>query len=167
MEPACATRPDLPFPRFVVATYDPQPVPRGPEELAADRRASGRPARRGPVVVVDDDEDTREILCYLLCDAGYRVVSAGSGEQALELMRSLPEPPELAIIDMIMPGMSGGDVIRELRQSPRLASVPVMVLSGGPRSEGAAARIGVEGWLDKPPSIGELLDLVASLTHHA
>lgn len=133
-------------------------------ELAPDGRTGEHAERRRQVVIVDDDEDTREILCCLLGDAGYRVLPAASGEQALELMSSLSDPPELAIVDMIMPGMSGADVIRALRRSPKLSTVPVMVLSGGPRLDELAEGAGVAGWLNKPPSIGELLDLVAALT---
>jgi two-component system, OmpR family, response regulator len=145
----------------------PDPPPRaGPPSVAADAEGPRALARRARhVVVVDDDVDTREVLAVILRSAGYRVDAAASGQEALGLMATLPRPPDLAVIDVIMPEMSGYDVIRAMKRTPALADVPVMVISGGPRDPPTGVEL--DAWLDKPPSVNGLLDAVAAALRKA
>lgn len=115
------------------------------------------------VIVVEDDDDTREVLSIVLSSAGYRVDEAATGESAMGLMLGMTEPPDLAVVDVVMPGISGYDVVRAMRQAPKLATVPVIIISGAPRPEGEDAEIDVGARLDKPSSVEELLDAAAHL----
>lgn len=82
------------------------------------------------VLVVDDDEDIREVLEALIQRWGYAVATAGTGRQALDTLRAEHELPGLVLLDLTMPDMSGWAVRDEMLADPRLAEVPVVVLSG-------------------------------------
>lgn len=111
------------------------------------------------VLVVDDDPYIREALAEVLEDEGYPVVTAGDGEEALDrLGRS--SPPSLILLDLRMPGMSGWELRRRLLAEPRLAGIPVVLLSADSRLEEAQAVLGAAGSLRKPPSLDELLAAV-------
>ncbi len=80
------------------------------------------------VLVVDDDEDVRQALVDILEIKGYCVASAGNGKQALDYLRDAPTP-DLIISDLAMPVMDGRQFRREQVKDPRLAKVPVLVIS--------------------------------------
>src|SRR3712207_6491323 len=83
--------------------------------------------RRTMILIVDDHTDTCDALKLLLERRGHQVEAAHSGYGALALLRN--RTPELIILDMMMPGMNGVDVLRALRADPRLAGVPVLLYS--------------------------------------
>src|SRR5262249_22710180 len=105
---------------------------------SANRRAPGLdppesppPLPRGDgetVLFVEDEPAVREGCTLLLQQLGYRVLSAGSGEQALKLYDRHQKQIELVVVDMVMPGMDGNEVCRILHQRGNTA--PVIVLSG-------------------------------------
>lgn len=79
------------------------------------------------VLVVDDEADVR-VLCRVNLEfEGYRVVEAESGSKALDMVRA--EPPDLILLDLMMPNMDGWEVIRRLRADERTASIPVVMLT--------------------------------------
>ena len=80
------------------------------------------------VLIVDDEQSTRELLSDFLSDAGYDVMEADNGQVALETARQ--ERPDLVILDAIMPTMSGLEVLAGLRKSPATERVPVILLMG-------------------------------------
>ncbi len=90
---------------------------------------------RASVLVVDDDEAIREAVADVLRDEGYRVTSARNGEQALSELRGA-EPPDLMLLDLMMPVLSGWEVLEEMAGDERLARIPVVVVSAmaGPHS---------------------------------
>jgi CheY-like chemotaxis protein len=116
------------------------------------------------VLVVEDDVDTREVLTEILASEGYRVRAAASAAEAMDLLAGLDAPPELALVDVVMPDKSGLDLIREMRLIPALAGVPVAVLSALPRGCVPDEPAGITEWLVKPPIVGDLLALVERLT---
>ncbi len=79
------------------------------------------------VMVVDDDNEYREQLALTLQQQGHRVVQAADGEQALLQMRQ--HPPELVLLDLIMPGLGGMEVIRAMQDDPALAAIPVVLIT--------------------------------------
>jgi PAS domain S-box-containing protein len=79
------------------------------------------------ILVVDDDPKVQEFICARLSQAGYRTVSALGGRQAIDL--ALESPPDLLIVDLMMPEVTGFDVIAALRAEERTARIPVIVLS--------------------------------------
>jgi CheY-like chemotaxis protein len=85
---------------------------------------------RGPILIVDDYEDWRSSLKDLLVHAGYSVVEAPSGRQALNYLTSDKPPPALVLLDLHMPGMNGWDFLAVLQAYLRLSSIPVIVISG-------------------------------------
>jgi DNA-binding response OmpR family regulator len=79
------------------------------------------------VLVADDDEDILELVAFRLGRAGYEVITARDGEQALELAREAP--PAIAVLDVMMPKLTGYEVTRLLREDPATRDVPVILLT--------------------------------------
>lgn len=79
------------------------------------------------VLVVDDEPNVREYLTMILQDAGFTVVTAGDGLEALEAVRR--EQPDFISLDLIMPNMSGHKLLYELRRDKDLARIPVLVVT--------------------------------------
>jgi CheY-like chemotaxis protein len=112
--------------------------------------------RRASVLVVDDDEAIREVIAEVLRDEGYRVVCAENGEQALcELGKE--HRLDLVLLDLMMPVMSGWEVLEHLQGSEQLSHIPVVVVS-------AMNAPGVREHLAKPIDLERLLATVGRLT---
>ena len=110
-----------------------------------------------PVLLVDDDMDIRETLRLLLEDAGYEVYVAENGREALELLTTSTVLPGLILLDLMMPVMTGEEMLSALKAVNELASIPVTIVtaSGAPRPKLAS------GLLTKPVDLDELLRIVA------
>ncbi|MFI9383418.1 SpoIIE family protein phosphatase [Kutzneria sp. NPDC052558] len=119
---------------------------------------SGGPFDQGPgyVLVADDNADMRDYLARLLGER-HTVRTVGNGAAALELIRA--DPPDLLVCDVMMPGLDGLSLVRELRSGPRTARLPVLLLSARAGQEAAAEglRAGADDYLVKPFAAGELL----------
>ncbi len=115
---------------------------------------------RAPVLVVDDDESIRETLCEVLRDEGFLADCAENGAVALDYLRS-HDLPSLIVLDLMMPVMSGAEFREKQLADPRLAGIPVMVMSSADRGGAVAKRLKVDAFLPKPPSIRLLLETVA------
>jgi CheY-like chemotaxis protein len=89
------------------------------------------------VLLVEDDADTREVVRTLLEEEGYQLATAGDGQEAVDYLSSCTEPPCLVLLDLQMPRMGGAAVLRWMRTQPRLAKVPVAVISARPQASGA------------------------------
>ena len=79
------------------------------------------------VVIADDDPDIRRLVQITVSNAGCDVTVAADGEEALELIRSAP--PDLVILDVLMPRMDGWEVAKELKSDPQTQEVPIMFLT--------------------------------------
>lgn len=112
------------------------------------------------VLVVDDDADIREVLEALIGRWGYEVATADSGRQALEILRSEQEPPGLVLLDLTMPDMSGWAVRDAMLEEPRLARVPVVVLSGVADADVCAEAQTTAGVLLKPVRSDKLREIL-------
>ncbi len=115
------------------------------------------------IMVVEDEPEIRELLSFTITRAGHDVVTAESAEQALQLIdRSLPE---LLVIDWMLPGMSGIDLAKRLRQDELTASLPIIMLTA--RGEEAdklkSFDSGVDDYVTKPFSPKELMARVKAL----
>ena len=112
---------------------------------------------RGPVLIVEDDADLREMMAQLLTVEGYTVEAAANGHDALEFLRSGPLPA-LILLDLMMPVMDGWEFWRRQRDDPAIAAVPVVVLSAVDHTR--AAEFGSAAVLKKPLDFDLLLTLV-------
>jgi CheY-like chemotaxis protein len=122
--------------------------------------ASGR-KRRGPLVlVVDDSTEAQETLRENLELAGYEVVVAPNGRDALALLAD-QTAPHLVIVDVLMPVMSGLELVEVLRSYRRLAQIPVLLVSGADLPDDV--RVGRARFLRKPIRRSELLEHVTEL----
>jgi len=109
-------------------------------------------------MVIDDDVDIRETIQDLLELRGYHVLVAGDGANALaELKRGAH--PQVILLDLMMPGLSGEDFRAQQLADERLADIPVVVLSGARGVDEAARRMGVES-LPKPVELDQLMQTV-------
>ena len=109
------------------------------------------------ILVVDDEPDITALVAYHLAKAGYRVVTAASGAEALRAARE--ERPDLVILDLMLPGVSGYDVLAEMRAREETRDVGVILLTAR-REEADRIRglsLGADDYLTKPFSPQELI----------
>lgn len=112
------------------------------------------------VLVVDDENVTRRVVTYALKAIQIDVISAENGAQAIALAQE--QNPQLAIIDINLPDMDGFEVMRQLKQTPQLADIPMIIFTARnhPQDEATAMSAGAAGFLYKPFSTQELRALV-------
>jgi CheY-like chemotaxis protein len=114
------------------------------------------------ILLVEDDDATRDCLTILLEGVGYRVAGAANGREALDHLRQA-DPPLVILTDLSMPVMDGWRFRHEQQHDPALALIPVVVLSGEGDLPRVAARLGVAGHLPKPVEFTELLATIRVL----
>jgi CheY-like chemotaxis protein len=115
------------------------------------------PAAR--VMVIDDDEDIRTLVCLVLEIEGYRPMAASDGVDALRILNESPLP-SLILLDVMMPRMSGEELVPVLRSSPRLAGIPVVIMSGHNDAREKARALAAHSCLVKPVDVDVLLRTV-------
>lgn len=116
------------------------------------------------ILVIDDDHDLLEMMRLVLGQrAGHETVLSAEGEDGLA--KAIADPPDLAIIDVMMPGMTGYDVCRQLRANPATAFVPILILTARaqPMDRDAAMDAGADEYMTKPVLMAELLERVDTL----
>jgi CheY-like chemotaxis protein len=79
------------------------------------------------ILVADDDADMLELACLQLEEAGYRIVTAANGDEALRMARM--HRPDLCVLDVIMPGLRGHEVLHEMREDPETEEIPVLLVT--------------------------------------
>ena len=116
------------------------------------------------VLVVDDDSSIRRMIVAALRRDGYSFVEAQNGREALDSMRN--DKPDVVVLDLMMPILSGWDVLRERQQDTALSRIPVIIVSANRDPEVAhAVNSGICAFLPKPFDIGALSALVRSCIH--
>jgi two-component system cell cycle response regulator len=115
------------------------------------------------ILVVDDEPTNRELLEAILTDAGYRVVLAQDGQQALSLIAA--SPPDLILLDLMMPGMSGLEVCEALKRDGRSATIPIIVVTalGQVATKEAALTWGADDFVIKPVQSQDLRARVTAM----
>ncbi len=117
------------------------------------------PSSASPIVlVVDDDPDILEALSEILEAEGFQIRRARHGKEALERLE--PDPPQLILLDLMMPVMDGWEFAHQLRLRPGGLNIPIIVLSADRNVGPKAKEIGALGHLAKPFELNDLLNLV-------
>jgi CheY-like chemotaxis protein len=112
------------------------------------------------ILIVDDNRDVRDVLVELLTGVGYQVTAAANGQEAFTLLRQQPLP-HLILANLMMPVMNGWVFLGQLKQDPRLAAIPVVVLSAMPDLASQAPCLDASAYLHKPVDIEDLLETLA------
>jgi DNA-binding response OmpR family regulator len=112
------------------------------------------------VLIIEDEADAAELFAEMMRVSGFRVLKTSSSTPALSLIAT--EKPDLIILDIMMPEVSGLDILRQMRQDSTLAAIPVVVVSA--KSMPADIRVGMEAgastYLTKPVGFLELKEAV-------
>jgi excisionase family DNA binding protein len=131
-------------------------------DLDAFLARSGRGGRPGPLVlIVDDDPGLRRHVRVSLEAEGYAVREAGSAEEGLRVLEQ--EPPDLILLDVMMPEVDGWEMLRRVQERHGVGTIPVVMFSG--RAEGAeeAASRGAQGFVGKPFDPEQLVESTKQL----
>jgi CheY-like chemotaxis protein len=115
------------------------------------------------ILVVEDDPDIRESVVEILEDDGHVVTSAGDGREALDRLQSASPAPDLILLDLMMPVMSGYQFREEQLKLPAFASIPVLIVTADVNARSKVESLQVAGFVQKPLKIQPLLDLVNQL----
>jgi len=110
------------------------------------------------VLVIDDDEETRNMFSTVLNDAGYLVEVAENGKQAIKMCKE--EPFDVALIDIELPDIKGIDLLKTLRQiQPKMINI---IITGHPSIENAVKSVNekADGYLLKPVNMAEMLEMI-------
>ncbi len=116
------------------------------------------PSTHCPVLIVEDDEDLREMMAQLLTLEGFHAATVANGREALQYLHNGIEKPHVILLDLMMPVMDGWEFRRQQQADPSLAPVPVIVLSA--LDQGRASSLDAEAFLKKPLDFDRLLSLV-------
>jgi signal transduction histidine kinase/CheY-like chemotaxis protein len=139
------------------------PAERAPTPAARTARDRGGPLlREMTVLVVDDDADSRLLLTQHLEELGGKVITVGTGDEALRLARV--RRPDLITLDLVMPDMDGWQTLRMLKADPDLQGIPVVVVSIA-SGEQNGSLLGAVDLLTKPVSRRELSRVLARVVH--
>ena len=117
----------------------------------------------GQILLIDDEPNIIEAIRFILTRAGYTVTSHGNGLDAVAVIAAAR--PDLVILDLMLPGRSGYDILQDLRSNPAHAALPVLMLTakGQPRDREMAERLGASRFLSKPFANADILAAVRSL----
>lgn len=117
-------------------------------------------------LIAEDDSDIRELVATKLSGAGFRVIAAADGTSALAAIRE--QHPDVALLDVMMPGTSGLQILEAVRADPETAAIPVILLSARSQEFDVETGIasGASDYIVKPFSPRELLERVESVLDH-
>src|SRR5215470_5117218 len=113
------------------------------------------------VLIVEDESPIRVMLTDLLSDAGYAVLQAADGFEAIKHLRKTR--PDLIVLDLMMPGLSGWQFLERSHDDLEQANIPVMILSAIKGGSDYPAALGVAAWLTKPVDVDQFLASVEQM----
>ncbi|MBA3455220.1 MAG: response regulator [Deltaproteobacteria bacterium] len=129
--------------------------------------SKAQPTGSARILVVDDDPEIVTMLSTRLTKRGYKVSTAADGHQALELAKS--ERPDLMLLDVMMPGKSGWEVARALKQDPTTQGIKIVMVTaiGEQVNEITSPLYGADAHIDKPFEFDRLEKVIVSLVGRA
>lgn len=151
------------FDFFKKRVITPDPVAVSGEPIERRTRPRSRAPAGASVLIIDDSKTMVAALSRMFRDNQFTVLEALDGEAGLELLRK--NRPSLIFLDLVMPGMSGFDVLRRIRRSQYVGKVPVIIMSGNEAAteEYYVRRIGADDFMRKPCSRAEVFSRVERL----
>jgi CheY-like chemotaxis protein len=115
------------------------------------------------ILVIEDDEYSRDALAHLLAAEGYEAQSANDGESGIKKAHEVH--PDVIVLDLNLPGIDGKQVIQMLRNDGPLRGVPILVVTGDEdRAAQSAVELGADGYLTKPVEFDDLIQAIDKLT---
>jgi DNA-binding response OmpR family regulator len=125
---------------------------------ASLQRILGESTRPKTILIVDDEEDTLQLLRQRLTEEGFRTIEASNGKDAIE--KATENEPDLILLDIMMPEVTGWDVMEKLQQQKGTAAIPVVVLSamGSDADKQRGYSMGIKNYFTKPVEIRELVN---------
>lgn len=120
-------------------------------------------ALENPILVVEDDQDTRFLYAEVLQSEGYKVLEAGDGTTALEVLKANPSIG-LILLDLTMPGMSASEFLIKQKEASLEHPIPVITISGRSDTQAQSSNMGANDYLLKPFDIDQLVDKVKNWT---
>jgi CheY-like chemotaxis protein len=114
---------------------------------------------KGHLLIVEDDFDIRDTLAQILEEEGYHVAGASNGQEALDMLGNAP-PPRLILLDLMMPVMNGWQFRTEQLKDPKIASIPVVIISADAAVHEKVGSLGAVAVMKKPIQLERLLELV-------
>ncbi|HOK56769.1 MAG TPA: response regulator [bacterium] len=115
------------------------------------------------ILIIEDDPEERLILSRELKRIGYIVYEAATGEEGLKIFKE--DKPDLVILDVVLPGIDGWEVLKRIKKGPLSRKVPVMMLTGKSENEDKIKgyEIGADYYVTKPYNVNKLLPVIKSL----
>ena len=117
------------------------------------------------ILVVEDDPRSADLVELILNSKGYKTLIAEDGPQALRMVQE--NMPDLVILDLMLPGVDGFEVLEQIRSHPQTSDLPVVIVSARTQDNDKknAAELGIDAYLTKPFRKAKLLKLVETLLH--
>lgn len=112
------------------------------------------------ILIVEDEADTAEMLAEMVSLSGYQAECTYGGKSAINMLTNLN--PDLVLLDIVMPGISGLDVLNFMRSDPRLHNIPVIIISSNslPADKQMCMEAGANDYLTKPVSFTDLKEAI-------
>jgi CheY-like chemotaxis protein len=121
----------------------------------------------GSVLIVEDDLDIAENLCALLTLEGYKAEISKDGRDALDRLLANGHRPDVILLDLMMPVMDGFQFREAQQADPKLANIPVLVMTaGGNNVETKVSGLGVHGYFRKPIDVEKLFEMIEKIVEN-
>jgi len=120
---------------------------------------------KAKILVVEDEKDVRELICYNLDKGGYETDTAFTGQMALE--KAIDDKPDLILLDIMLPEIDGLEVCYNLKNNGETKSIPVVMLTAKSSEEdiNKGLEMGADGYITKPFSIRDLMTHIQTILH--
>jgi CheY-like chemotaxis protein len=113
------------------------------------------------ILIAEDNPDSQSLLQTILESEGFIVTTASDGEKAIEILQEIK--PDILVTDLMLPSVSGGDLIRHVRHTAELSQIPIVVISAYGDYESDALAVGANVVLKKPLDSNVLVDAITQL----